>query len=71
MTTTVDHGAALTIGNPTPLLARENLRAVIQGPDYDDYDVTADGQRFVIKTAPARVERQRIHVIVNWPSLRK
>ena len=71
MSASVDHGAALTIGNPTVLISHDNLRAVIQGPDYDDYDVSSDGQRFLIKTAPAHVERQRIHVVVNWMSLLK
>jgi serine/threonine protein kinase len=71
MSASVDHGAALTIGNPNLLISHDKLRAIVQGPDYDDYDVSSDGQRFLIKTAPARVERQRIHVVVNWMSLLK
>jgi len=71
MSASVAHGDALTVGTPTLLISPDSLRAVIQGPDYDDYDVASDGQRFLIKTAPAHVERQRVHVVVNWPSLLK
>jgi hypothetical protein len=69
MAASVNHGLAITVENPTMLIPHDHLRAVIQGPDYDDYDVSADGQRFLIKTARARVERQRLHVIGNWMSL--
>ena len=31
-----------------------------------DYDVTADGQRFLVKLAAGQSKRQRIHVLLNW-----
>jgi hypothetical protein len=55
---------------PTPLVPAKTLRAVVQGPDYDDYDVSSDGQHFLIKRAEGG-ERPRIHVLLDWPSLLK
>ena len=52
---------------PTPLIPAKTLRAVVQGPDYDEYDVTSDGQRCLIKRAQGG-ERPRIHVLLDWPS---
>ena len=52
---------------PTPLVPAKTLRAVVHVPDYDDYDVTSDGQRFLIKRAEG-VEQPRIHVLLDWPS---
>lgn len=46
-----------------------NLRAVVQGPDYDDCAVTADGQRFRMKMPVKRDEKQWIQVWLNLPSL--
>ena len=51
---------------PVTLLRPDALRAVIQGPDYDDYAVSADGQRFLVKVPSGPAERQRIHVVVDW-----
>jgi hypothetical protein len=45
------------------------LGAVVQGQEYDDYAVSADGQRFLVKRPAAKDERQKIHVLLNWPSL--
>jgi Tol biopolymer transport system component len=59
---------ALEVGIPTTLVPSKTLQAVVQGPDYDDYDVTADGQRFLIKRVEGS-ERPRIHVLLDWPSL--
>jgi hypothetical protein len=50
------------------LVEAANLRAVVQGPDYDDYAVTADGRRFLVKSS-VKSEKQRLHVLLNWPSL--
>ena len=44
---------------------------MIQGPDYNDYGVTADGQRFLVKRPADAGQRQRIHVVLDWPSLLK
>jgi len=70
MAVTVREAAVgLEIGMPTVLVEAANLRAVAQGPDYDDYAVTADGRRFLVKSPVKRDEKQRVHVLLNWPSL--
>jgi dipeptidyl aminopeptidase/acylaminoacyl peptidase len=40
-----------------------------QGPDYDDYAPSADGQRFLVKVAVDQGQRARMHVVTSWPSL--
>ena len=60
--------SGLAVGIPTVLVAAADLRAVVQGPDYDDYAVTADGQRFLVKRPAGEGQRQRIHVVLDWPS---
>jgi hypothetical protein len=57
------------VGIPRVLVPARQLRAVVQGPDYDDYAVTADGQRFLVKRLLDAAARQRIHVLLDWPSL--
>jgi Tol biopolymer transport system component len=57
------------VGLPTTLVPARDLRAVTQGPDYDDYAVTSDGQRFLIKRPVDGDSRQRIHVLLDWPSV--
>ncbi len=57
------------IGIPAVLVPASELKAVVQGLDYDDYAVANDGQRFLIKTPVADRGSQRIHVMLNWPSL--
>jgi hypothetical protein len=59
---------AIEVGIPTPLMPADRLKAIVQGPDYDDYDVTPDGQRFLVKVAVAQSKRQRIHVLLNGTS---
>ena len=43
--------------------------AVLEGPDFADYSVTADGQRFLVKRPVEGSEKPRIHVLLDWPSL--
>jgi Tol biopolymer transport system component len=57
------------IGLPTTLVPADVLSAVVQGPEFDDYAVSADGQRILVKRPATKDERQRIHVLLNWPSL--
>jgi hypothetical protein len=33
------------------------------------YDVSADGQRFLVNTAPASVRPTAIHVVLDWRAL--
>ena len=58
----------LEVGLPTTLAPARDLQAVMQGPDYNDYGVTADGQRFLVKRPADGGQRQRIHVVLDWPS---
>ena len=70
MAVTIREGATgLEVGMPATLVEARDLRAVVQGPDYTDYGVTADGQRFLVKRAPDESGRPRIHVLLDWPSL--
>lgn len=70
MAVDVRSGASgLEVGLPTTLVAARDVRAVVEGPDYNDYGVTADGQRFLVKRSVDEGERQRIHVLLDWPSL--
>ena len=60
--------AGLELGIPTTLVPGDRLRPVVQASDYDDWDATPDGQRFLVKV-PAQNQRQQIHVLLNWTSL--
>jgi Tol biopolymer transport system component len=57
------------VGIPTTLIPAYVLRSVVTGQDLDDYAVSADGQRFLVKRPAAMTEKQRIHVLLGWPSL--
>jgi len=57
------------VGIPTTLVPADVLGAMVQGPQFDDYAVSADGQRFLVKTPATKDDRQQIHVLLNWPSL--
>jgi hypothetical protein len=61
--------SGLEVGIPIVLVPADRLRAIVQGPDYDDYAVSADGQRFLVKRSVDADARQRIHVLLDWPSL--
>jgi Tol biopolymer transport system component len=68
----VDVGEGATgpeVGIPTTLVSAPDLEATVQGPDYHDYAVSADGQRFLVKRSAESDRRRRIHVLLNWPSL--
>jgi Tol biopolymer transport system component len=38
----------------------------VGGPYYRNYDVTRDGQRFVMVKSEAEASTARIHVVLNW-----
>jgi len=57
------------VGIPTTLIPARDLEATVQGPDYHDYAVSADGQRFLVKKSAESHGRRRIHVLLDWPSL--
>jgi Tol biopolymer transport system component len=57
------------VGIPTTLIPAHVLRSVVMWQGTDDYAVSADGQRFLVKRPPTKEEKQRIHVLLGWPSL--
>jgi hypothetical protein len=59
----------LDVGLPATLAPAKDLQALIQGPDYSDYAVTSDGRRFLVRRLANPNERQRLHVLLDWPSL--
>src|SRR6185503_4479546 len=44
----------LEVGIPTTLVPADRLKAVVQGMDYDDYAVSSNGQRFLVKVADSK-----------------
>jgi len=41
----------------------------LEGPDYDDYAPSADGQRFLVKQPIGESSKPRLQIVTNWPSL--
>ena len=64
-----ESGTGLDLGIPTMLIPADRLKLAMQGPDYDDWDVAPDGQRFLMKVSAAPIEKRRIYVLLNSPSL--
>src|SRR5262245_1320016 len=60
MAVPVSPGAQLTAGDPVPLFQVE---------DIEDFDVTADGSRFLVSAPAEKSVELPICVIVNWTSL--
>jgi Tol biopolymer transport system component len=61
--------AGLTVGTPKTLVPATTLGALVEGPDYSDYAVTSDGQRFLVRRRVDEGNKPRIHVLLDWPSL--
>ena len=62
-------GATVEWGAPVP---RFELRAEAAGGDvWHQYDVTPDGQRFLVNMLPEQAAAPPIKVVVNWPALLK
>jgi hypothetical protein len=40
-----------------------------QGPGFDDYAPSADGQRFLVKLRVEQDRKPQLHVVTNWTSL--
>jgi Tol biopolymer transport system component len=60
----------LEVGIPATLVPADRLKAVIEGMDYDDYAVTSDGKRFLVKVSTSKDGRQQIHMLLDWtPSI--
>jgi hypothetical protein len=56
-------GAQVEAGTPAPLFRVET--------EVENYDVTRDGSRFLIRTPAGKVRESPLRVIVNWPALLK
>ena len=55
-------------GTPKPLF---ELHSRFWRPDEYDYDVSADGQRFLVNSIVESGESPSVYLIVNWPALLK
>jgi hypothetical protein len=63
--TTGEHFAA---GTPLPLF-QANAREQVAGSELVMYDVTPDGQRFLINTQIETPHSQSMMVVLNWPAV--
>jgi len=55
----------LEVGLPTELFEI----GIVQRPQVNDYAVSADGQRFLVKRPAGGGIGDSLHVVLNWPSL--
>ena len=60
MAVEVNTAGELKVGIPTAL-----FKAPVMRPDFDDYAVTADGQRFLVKV-PVDNLNGKIQLVINW-----
>jgi len=60
----VDSQASFASGNPAPLF-RTQLRAQVSSTDMFSYDVTKDGQRFLVNRYAKPAQVAPLHVILN------
>ena len=58
-------GERLEVSLPAELFAIRGL----QGPDYDDYAPSPDGQRFLVKQPVAVDRKPQLQIVTNWTSL--
>jgi Tol biopolymer transport system component len=61
-------GPEFECGRPRPLFQTNAAGPFILGQRFN-YDVTPDGERFLINTDTGGPDSSAIHVIVNWPAL--
>ena len=60
----VTSGGTFATGNPTPLF-RTQFRAQVSSTDLFSYDVTKDGQRFVVNRYAKPAQVAPLHIILN------
>jgi hypothetical protein len=60
----VSSEATFAAGNPTPLF-RTQLRAQVSSTDQFSYDVTRDGQRFLVNQYAKPAQVAPLHIILN------
>ena len=66
MASPVTTGTRFDAGTPVPLF-QANAREQVAGSELVMYDVTRDGQRFLINTRMEGTQSQTMMVILNWP----
>ncbi len=64
---TVDTRDSFSSGNPTPLF-RTQIRAQVSSTDQFSYDVTKDGQRFLVNKYAKPAQVAPLHIILNATS---
>jgi Tol biopolymer transport system component len=60
-------GPYFKAGEPTPLF--QTRVPILANPYRCHYDVSADGERFLVNTAPASVRAPAIHIVMDWRAL--
>jgi eukaryotic-like serine/threonine-protein kinase len=60
----VDSRGSFSSGNPTPLF-RTQLRAQVSSTDQFSYDVTRDGQRFLVDRYARPAQVAPLHIVLN------
>ena len=58
-------GDRLAVSLPTELFEIHGL----EGTGYDDYAVTADGKRFLVKVPIEEARKPQLQIVTNWTSL--
>jgi hypothetical protein len=66
MASPVTTGGHFDAGTPLPLF-QANAREQVAGSELVMYDVTRDGERFLINTQMETTHSQSMTVILNWP----
>jgi serine/threonine protein kinase len=64
---TVDTRDSFSSGNPTPLF-RTQIRAQVSSTDQFSYDVTKDGQRFLVNKYAKPAQVAPLHIVLNATS---
>lgn len=67
MAVAVKMGSNFEAGSPVTLF-QAHLRQSISAMDVDSYDVTGDGQRFLINTKVDEPNAGPLSIILNWAS---
>ena len=68
MAAPVKTGAHFDAGTPVPLF-QSTPRQPVLVDDLFVYDVSRDGQRFLINTHVKQAESAPLSVILNWPAM--
>ena len=60
-----------TVGSARPLFETRPRLANFGGVNASPYDVTADGQRFLVNTLTEEASGEPLTLLLNWPALLK